>query len=361
MKKIVVVGATGYTGRQTSEKILEMLIGQGEFRLVIAGREKRALERLSMDLGKRFRQPIDIMSFDVSDTKSLRVMCDGAAVVVNCSSPYKELGVPLMLSAINAKAHLIDPSDEFPYLELCSTRPSPAAEAGVAVVNGVAVNPGLVDLMVNVAARKWEPVGGVHVLYVYRDLPDSGGMRRSMSETLCAPCKAFVDRGARTVTLGQKRDFTWPGGTMKGRRISGGEMFLLPRQLPDVRTVETYRVLDGSLRRYAAMMATPLASVGALLLGRWAKEDVRATGSDPSVFVVVAEMQGDKSKRVAVVQGKGVFSTTATMLAWAARKLAIDGPRRTGVQSLSTAFNAEEFLAALGLELQTADEPTLVR
>ncbi|MBM3463639.1 MAG: hypothetical protein FJX76_16185, partial [Armatimonadetes bacterium] len=104
MKKIALVGATGRTGLMTANVLMELIVSDPETRLVVAGRDKLALERLSTDLGRRFKKPIDITGIDLADRSALRVMCEGAEVVINCAGPYAAVAPPIVATAVHGKA-----------------------------------------------------------------------------------------------------------------------------------------------------------------------------------------------------------------------------------------------------------------
>lgn len=355
MKKIVVLGATGYTGKQVCEKLLE-LGANSDIRLILAGRYRIELERNSMALGQRFKQAVDIQALEMTDRNALRQVCDGSSVIVNCAAPYSITGPPMLATAVAVKAHLIDAAGEPGYIEHCNGRATAIKEAGIAVVNGVATDPGIADLAVEVAAKKWEAVQSVHLLYLYKNLEMSNGMRESTLESLKQPTRVYKERAMVVVPTGSKqRKFTWDGGSASGLNTPGGEGILLPRHVSGVRNVTVYRVLEGKQKMAISMVGGPLGVMGMMAVKKWAAEKVHMSGSDTSQYAVIIELEGVKSKRFAVIQGTGVYATTASLLAHATMKLVTDGPRQKGVISPAQAFQADWLLGAAGIEVQVAD------
>lgn len=355
LKKIAVLGATGYTGRRVCEKLLELARGS-DVRLMLGGRYRIELERVSVELGKRFKQPIDIHLVNLAERPTLRIFCDNSTVIVNCAAPYAISGPPLLASAVHAKAHLVDASNEVGHIEQCALRASVVKEAGITVVNGLAVDPGIADLAIDVATRKWEQVQSVHILYMYRDLQESMGLKASTLETFRQPCRTLVDRALQSVAVAsKKREFNWNGGSARGVIVPGGEVFLFPRHLPGVRNIAAYRVLERKHKMMVGMLAGPLSAVGMLMMKKWAREASQPSVTDVSQFAVVLEIEGITARRFAVVQGRGVYDSTAALLAQAAYKLATDSPRATGVVSPAQAFDADWLLKACGLSVQVAN------
>lgn len=356
MKKIAVLGCTGRTGRMVASRICDMIASESELRLVVAGRDRLAVERVSMELGKRHRQPVDVQVVEFTDRSALRNLCEGSEVVVNCAGPYSTSGPPVLATCVHGRAHLIDASNEPLYFEQCAVRDAAVKEAGITVVNGLCFSPGVADFMADIAASGWQAVNAAHILYMVHDLEEGTAGRESYLELIRHPARSYVDRRPLVVPLGsKKRGFRWPGGQGGGILATGGEIFTLPRHLPGIRDVYVYRQVKG----VAGVLAPFLSSLAPALsnlppVKKWVREGASA-GSDASRFAVIVELEGVSGKRFAVVQGTGVFDVTARLLAEGAFRLATDGPRVKGVVSPASAFDSQRMLKAAGLEVQTVD------
>lgn len=354
MKKIVILGATGVLGRLTAERLLARSDAKA-VRLVLAGRHRNELERLSMEMGRKYRQAVDIGVVDVTDRTALRSLVDGAAVVLNCAAPYATSGAPVLAAAVTSKVHLIDASNEMLHHEQCGQRAAQVKEAGIAVINGLAVAPGVADIAAAEASRGWEPLTGVRVLHVQHDLEESPGLRASTLENLKQPCRAWVERALQPLKIASsKHEFKWSGGAARGKNVPGAEAVVISRSAPDVRNVTTYRPLDGKSGMLLSMLGGPLASVGMLMIDKWARGGERPA-VDRSRFIVIIELEGAKSRRFAIVQSEGVYEKTAALLSEASMRLANDGPRLTGLVTPAQLFATTGLLAAAGLEIQIAD------
>src|SRR5829696_6726555 len=101
--RIVVFGATGYTGRLVSEA----LVGSGA-RPVLAARNAETLEGLAGELGGG----LETQTADVGRPESLRALVERGDVLVSCVGPFNEYGDPAVEAAIDAGAHYIDSTGE---------------------------------------------------------------------------------------------------------------------------------------------------------------------------------------------------------------------------------------------------------
>src|SRR5690606_33779051 len=98
MPKIVLFGATGYTGRLTAQA----LTARGADP-VLAGRNAAALEKLAADLGGG-----QTAVADVTDPASVRSLLGRGDVLVTTVGPFLRFGDPALEAALAAGAHYFD-------------------------------------------------------------------------------------------------------------------------------------------------------------------------------------------------------------------------------------------------------------
>ena len=127
---VLVYAATGYTGTL----ICEELDRQGT-PFAVAGRDRARLEALSGRLSSHPR----VLVADVSDPGGLRAMAREARVVLSCAGPFVEMGRPVQDAALEAGAHWLDVTGEYPFLLATWARDEEAKARGVALVNAVGV------------------------------------------------------------------------------------------------------------------------------------------------------------------------------------------------------------------------------
>lgn len=100
--RIVVFGATGYTGRKTVATLL-----QRNIRPVIAGRDRNKLEQLSEMHGG-----LEFQVADVSAPRSVRVLLNPGDILITTVGPFLRHGQAALDAALDAGAHYIDSTGE---------------------------------------------------------------------------------------------------------------------------------------------------------------------------------------------------------------------------------------------------------
>jgi short subunit dehydrogenase-like uncharacterized protein len=117
--RIVVFGATGYTGRL----VCEALVARGA-EPVLAGRNAPALGALAQQLGG-----LDTAVADVADDDSVRALVTRGDVLVSTVGPFVRWGEPAVKAAIAAGASYIDSTGEGEFIRAVFDRYGPGAEA----------------------------------------------------------------------------------------------------------------------------------------------------------------------------------------------------------------------------------------
>ena len=124
--RIVLFGATGYTGRLAAEAMVERGL-----RPVLAARSQDKLDALAEELGGGF----ETATADVADPPSVRALVDSGDVLVTTVGPFARWGGPAAAAATTAGAHYIDSTGEPPFIREVFERYGPAAEqAGIGML-----------------------------------------------------------------------------------------------------------------------------------------------------------------------------------------------------------------------------------
>ena len=95
LPKIVVFGATGYTGGLRAEVLVSLGLSP-----LLAARNSAALRKLAAELGGA-----DTAVADVSDPASVRALLDRGDVLVTTVGPFLRHGGPALAAALDAGAH----------------------------------------------------------------------------------------------------------------------------------------------------------------------------------------------------------------------------------------------------------------
>ena len=116
--RVVVFGATGYTGRLAVEALLERGL-----RPVLAGRDSGRLAGLAADLDG----DLEVAVADVSRPETVRALLDAGDVLVTTVGPFAKWGDPAAEGAVGAGAHYIDSTGEPPFIRRMFERHGPSA------------------------------------------------------------------------------------------------------------------------------------------------------------------------------------------------------------------------------------------
>ncbi len=123
--RIVVFGATGYTGRLVAER----LVAQGA-RPVLAGRDDERLSELSSSLGG-----LEIAHADAMRQNSVFDLVESGDVLVSTVGPFVKWGLPAVRAAIAAGATYLDSTGEPPFIRrVFEELGAPARRSGAALL-----------------------------------------------------------------------------------------------------------------------------------------------------------------------------------------------------------------------------------
>ena len=225
--RIVVFGATGYTGRLVAER----LAGAGE-RPVLAGRSPERLEALAADLGG-----LETAHGDVLRTNSVFSLVDEGDVLVTTVGPFLKWGEPAVRAAITARAAYIDSTGEPAFIRRVFQNHGPtAAQAGVPLLTAMGYDfvPGA---LAGALALEEAGEAAVRVDVGYYALgmtaaSGSAGTRASMVGATLNDAFAYRDGKLRTVRSAERvRSFTVKDKERAAVSVGGAEHLGL-RPLP---------------------------------------------------------------------------------------------------------------------------------
>jgi short subunit dehydrogenase-like uncharacterized protein len=243
--RIVVFGATGYTGRLTAER----LVALGS-RPVLAGRSLERLDALAGQLGG-----LEAVRADVLRQNSVFAMVREGDVVVSTVGPFVEWGEPAVRAAIASGAILLDSTGEPAFIRRVYTEFGPAARrAGATLLTAMGYDyvPGALA-----GALALEEAGETAVrvdlgYYYFGGGPAamSAGTRASLVGAALEPNFAYRAGRIRSERVATRvRTFSVKGKDRSGVSIGGAEHFSLPLAYPRLRDVNVYLGWAGPLAR----------------------------------------------------------------------------------------------------------------
>ena len=345
--RIVLFGATGYTGELTARA----LVRRGATP-VLAGRNGTALDRLATDLGGE----TDTAVADATDPAAVRRLLQPGDVLVSTVGPFLRFGEAAVAAAADVGAHYLDSTGEGPFIRRVFEEHGPVAERnGATLLTGFGYDfvPG--NLAGALALEDAPGATGVDVCYLVRDFGTSGGTRASVAGVMLEDGYAYRDGRLRTVRPGgQVRRFDVSGRTVSGVSVSGTEQLGLPSSYATLRDVGVYLAVPSRLAPAFALSGlalTPVRRVAPLraVAGHLASRLVKGSTGGPSdeqrartgVEVVGEARRGDEVVARSHLRGTDPYDFTAEILAWGAVAAAAGGLQQAGARGPVEAFGLD--------------------
>jgi len=343
--RIVLLGATGYTGRLTAEA----MVARGE-RPVLAGRRPEPLAALAQELGG-----LETALADVRSEDTLRALVAPGDVLVSTVGPFGRWGDAAVHAAVDAGAGAyLDCAAEPAFVRRVFERHA-RARIPLLTAFGWESVPG--NLAAELALREAPDAARVDVGYfITGDARGwmSGGTRASMAGALLEPGFAWRN-GIRTERGGARvRTFDVDGRRRTALSAASSEHYALPRTHPRLREVNTYLGWFGRASR--PLQALSVIGAGARRLpGLRRAVTALASGStggpDPQtragttwhVAALAYDGGGAEIARARLSAGNG-YDFTARILAWGAARAAL-GLDRAGPLGPVEAFGLDSLEA----------------
>ena len=348
--RIVLYGATGYTGDLTARALVE----RGA-KPVHAGRSADKLEKLAAELGGG----LETATADVSNPASVRALLEKGDVLITTVGPFVRFGAPAVEAAIGAGATYLDSTGEPAFIRRVFEEWGPrAVRADVALLTAMGYDwvPGNLagSLALTEAGDAATKVRSAY--FTAGPFGPSGGTRASAAGALIEPGFAYRDgrmvteRGAKRV-----RSFQVAGKEKQALSAASSEHFTLPRSFPHLTEVDAYLGWFGDRTKamsigsavMTGMFRIPGAKAGAnALIARSIKGSTGGPSAEQrskSGSYVIGEALDSAGKVLASVHVEGAdgYDFTAGMLAWAAIHAAETPIEATGAIGPVEAYGLE--------------------
>ena len=341
-RRIIIFGATGFTGRLVAER----LAAQGAAP-VLAGRSEGSVRELAERLGTEWAVA------DALRRNSVFALLERGDVLISTVGPFVKWGEPAVRAAIAAHGTYIDSTGEPTFIRRVFEEFGPPAErAGAALLTAMGYDyvPGA--LAGALALREaGEAAVRVDVGYYAFGAGISAGTRRSGVGIMFDEGYAFRDGQLRGARIAERvRSFHAKGKDRDAISVGGSEHFTLPPVHPALREVNVYLGWFGALARPiqagslagAVAMKAPGARTVFKALGDRAVEI--GGGSSPErpgnglSWIVGEAYDGGGTKLAEVhLSGPEPYGLTADIIAWAAQR----EPNGTGALGPLQAFGLD--------------------
>jgi short subunit dehydrogenase-like uncharacterized protein len=341
--RIVLFGATGYTGRLVADAMAERGMTP-----VLAARSRDKLEAMAGELGGGLETAVA----DVSDPQSVSALVEQGDVLVTTVGPFTRWGGAAAAAATTAGAHYLDSTGEPGFIREVFERYGPAADGkGAAMLTAFGYDwvPG--NLAGALALRNaGDDAVRVDIGYFIRGRgTPSGGTQASMVASMAEPGFAFRDGRVRTERAAKRvRSFQVGSKKREGVSVGSSEHFTLPRVAPGLREVNVYLGWFGPMSRPMQVFSLGTSVPGASRLLKMAGERfVKGSTGGPGVDArakigshIVAVAYDEAGRELAEVNVKGVdgYTFTGRVLAWGAQLAADGGLQGTGALGPVDAF-----------------------
>ena len=356
-KKVVVYGASGYTGRLVCEYLREFNVP-----FIAAGRDKaRIAEALETVPG------IGTVDHEIVEVEHavgpLSELFDGASVVCNMVGPFATYGAEVVEACLASGCHYLDTTGEQDWLiDAEAAYGTRMAAAGLLLAPGVAQMYTTGEIAAQLCLE--EPgLDTLDILVFWKGMPTIASTRTILVNAALA--KAFyleqnayeewpADAGLYTVTV--------PGQHETGLALPWGGTShpVWFRQDPRVANV---KVLGGVFNR-ALMLGVPQIVAGALAQIEGMSEQDKVRALSEQAAAVMNQMPPREATRVntsldsvhasgplgrahCVIHGNSNYKQTGLMQAYGAYSLLQQPPRRVGFASGCQAFGHHELLGVL--------------
>ena len=330
--RIVVLGASGYTGRLLARAI----VAQG-LKPVLAGRSPEKLKSLAAELGG-----LETVTADATIARSMTALADylnKGDVLATTVGPFSRYGQAALDAAISAGAHYVDSTGESGFVRSVFAEAGPrAAAAGSALFTAFGYDfvPG--NLAAAIALKQAGSAATQVAMGYFLDGPAkmSSGTAATAAGGASDPAHLLVKGRLVLLPAGRKvRTFSDRGARRNAVLLGSTESLALARSFPQLTHIANYLGWFGK----ASYLAVPASyATGALrlplvrdLMKKRVEKAASITGRGPSD----AERKGQRSVAIAVasdstgkqlssvrVEGPDAYGLTADLMAWAASELA---------------------------------------
>jgi hypothetical protein len=328
-QRIVVFGATGYTGRLIAER----LVAQGA-RPVLAGRSEARLSELASALGG-----LEYVRADVMRKNSVFDLVGADDVLVSTVGPFMKWGETAVRAAVAAGCVYLDSTGEPVFIRrVFEEFGPPAARSGARLLTAIGYDfaPGA---LAGALALEEAGADAVRVDVGYYALGGgpaslSAGTRESLVGATLDDSHAYREGRVRGVRPAERvRSFVVAGKQREAISVGGAEHFGLPASYPGLREVNVYLGWFGLLARPLQagsfvgefVRRIPLAQPAMRMTG----ERVLGLVSGPAAGTtpggrswIAAEAYDGAGRLLSEVHLAGVdgYEFTASFMAWAAQQ-----------------------------------------
>ncbi|KAI0201726.1 hypothetical protein F4808DRAFT_423599 [Astrocystis sublimbata] len=313
MGKILIYGATGYTGRIACRHAKDLGLP-----FLLGGRSREKITELASQLTTSYRV------FDLESSQSIDMALENVEVLLNCAGPFTKTAEPLMAACIKRGIHYLDISAELCAYQSAEKLSEAAKRAGAMLLPGCGGSVAMLGCLTLHVLHRTEQAVTVDIA-----LCVSGSMSRgsaiSAAASLSPDCLQRHDGKLLPQDINNTNQFDFDDGL--------GSVSCLPVTLPDLITISKLTEAP-NVRTYVRTSAGsfPTADLDAMPDGPTAEQ---RTMHPYHASVVVTEKNG--TKRCAVLHTVNGYTFTGMASVEAAKRV-LAGEVRGGFQTPAEMF-----------------------
>lgn len=311
MKKLMIYGATGYTGRMVAQSA-----AAAGTPLILAGRNESALAALAARVDGDYR------AFALDDTAAIDESLRGIGVLLNCAGPFARTAEVLMRACLRNGVHYLDVAAELDGYRVAEALDAEAKAAGVMLLPGSGGSVAMLGCLAGHAvARSCNPVRIRAAMHVSGSLSRGSAVSAMGSVTAATLARAggqLVAQAAPAI-----RQFDFGKGPVDCFQVTLPDLITIWRAT-DVPDIETFVHVSGK--------GIPQGELAALPEG---PDEQERLANRYRAIVEVTDTGGEIVRSVLnTVNG---YTFTAIAAAEAGRRV-LAGEHRPGFQTPATLF-----------------------
>ncbi len=230
---ILLYGATGYSGRLIAAEAVHRMRSNaediGEFRWMLAGRDKRAVAELAAT------HDLEHRTFGLNDARDVARGLVDVDLVLNAAGPFEQTAPPLARAALAARCHYVDINGESHVYRRMGDLGRAARQRELALIGGAGHSAAASDLLIRAALEHVKSMGvrelgAVRIAHTRTANLSRGSvatlwrsLREQVTVVRLAPAEPHGDRPRKTVLwhepIGRlERTFDFRDGPAPSRR-----------------------------------------------------------------------------------------------------------------------------------------------
>lgn len=168
--KILIIGGTGAIGSGIAKELIKE---KDVNRVQISARHIEKARQLEKELGEK----VSVLQLDATEANQLAKAIKGVDVVINCGGPAYKIAIPIVKTVVKEGVNYIDLMDDpDPMMKVLENAElnKAAKKAGITVIVGSGLTPGLSNMLAKYGANKLDKVERIDVSWVFTSVSATG-------------------------------------------------------------------------------------------------------------------------------------------------------------------------------------------